>query len=115
MSNTPTQSYHATTNVTCEEENHLQEFSDLMTARMADGKVKGYCEWQDPCKLTNQKLLALLFNAIKDSDWGSVGAYAMMAHQRGLKYSFNECFGGVIDTETVNKFLKEGTDAAKHH
>lgn len=84
MSNTPSQATHAN-NLSQMEENAIQEFSDLITSRMADGKAQGYGDWEKVELLPDHKLRCLLVKALREADWGSVGAYAMMAHQRGLK------------------------------
>ncbi len=96
------------------EENAIQDFSDLISARMADGKSRNPGEWEKSEILTDRRLLWLLFKAVKDSDWGSVGAYAMMASQRGLKYDFTLLVSDRVGAMTFDQNKAEDTDATKH-
>lgn len=85
MSNTPSQMANAAQLLSHEEQQAIQDFSELIEARMVNGCEKGFKDWNDPTQLTDQKLRCLLVKALREADWGSVGAYAMMAQQRGLQ------------------------------
>lgn len=85
MSNTPNQVNHVLSSISREEENIIQEFSDLISSRMADGCNKEYSNWQDPNVLPDKQIIALINKAFNEGDWSSVGVFAMMANQRNMK------------------------------
>ncbi len=85
MSNTPAQQNLADNTLSHEEQQIIRDFSELLEARMVSGASKGFSDWQDTVKFPDNKLRIMLVKALREADWGSVAAYAMMAQHRGLK------------------------------
>lgn len=85
MINTPAQRNLADKALSHEEQQIIRDFSELLEARMVSGANKGFSDWQDTVKFPDNKLRIMLVKALREADWGSVAAYAMMAQHRGLK------------------------------
>lgn len=85
MINTPAQRNLADNALSHEEQQIIRDFSELLETRMVSGANKGFSDWQDTVKFPDNKLRIMLVKALREADWGSVAAYAMMAQHRGLK------------------------------
>lgn len=64
----------------------LQEFFELMQARMGQAATDGRSGWDNPLQCSRIKLLALLHKAVDDKDWVSVANYAMMIQHRDVTH-----------------------------